>query len=71
MLAPRRPQRGNSSTAIAGTVASAVRILARAILLGRDHLGRILPMSLKGWEISRGYLISERGPGRHCDASHL
>ena len=41
------PERGNSATAMVGTIASAVRVLARAILLGHNHISTILQISEK------------------------
>jgi hypothetical protein len=37
-------------------VASAIRILARAILLGHEHLSQICDTSQKAWETERGCL---------------
>jgi hypothetical protein len=56
-------QRGNTATAIAGSVASAITLLARAILLGGDHLPGIHGTSPKAWETARGHLASGRGIG--------
>src|SRR5215471_9073391 len=56
-------QRGNSSTAVAGSIASAIRLLVRAILLGPDHLAQIQARSQKAWETARGNLTSGDGLG--------
>jgi hypothetical protein len=55
---PRRKARGNSTTAVAGSIASAVRVLARAILLGGDHIATIVAMSRKALDSARGNLAS-------------
>ena len=56
-------QRGNSTTAAVGTVAAGLRVIARAILLGPDHISRIVEISQKSWECARGNLTSEKGIG--------
>ena len=56
-------QRGNSTTAVAGSIASAIRLLTKAILLGHEHLARILATSPKGWETAGGNLTEGRGLG--------
>jgi ParB/RepB/Spo0J family partition protein len=56
-------QRGNSSTAVAGTVASAVRFLAKAIMVGSATSEKIF-RSAKELETARGIFESERGMGR-------
>jgi hypothetical protein len=54
-------QRGNTGAAQAGTVASAVRIIAKAELTG--GIGRILPISEHSEECLVGRLTSEDGIG--------
>jgi hypothetical protein len=54
-------QRGNTGAAQAGTVASAIRLLAKAELTG--NLGKILPTSPRGEEIMVGNLTHEDGIG--------
>jgi hypothetical protein len=71
-------QRGNSTTATVGTVAAGLRVIARAILLGPDHLSRILDTSQhatqyarKSWETARGNLTSENGIGARLISEFL
>jgi hypothetical protein len=47
-------QRGNSATAITGSVAAALRLLAKVILIGDEDISRILEMSQKALETARG-----------------
>src|SRR5262245_10410060 len=54
-------QRGNSGTAMAGSVASALRLVAKALFLG--DIGRILPMSERGEQTIVGKLTAEDGEG--------
>jgi hypothetical protein len=56
-------QRGNSATAIAGAIASGIRLLAKGILMGDEHLARILATSQKSLETARGQLASGKGIG--------
>jgi ParB-like nuclease domain len=55
-------QRGNTGTAQAGSVASAIRFIAKTVLGGVD-VARILATSDKGVEIIRGQLAGEKGIG--------
>lgn len=54
-------QRGNSSTAIAGSVASAIRFLVKAVMTG--NLSGIPERSRRGLETTRGQLETDRGLG--------
>jgi hypothetical protein len=55
-------QRGNTSAAASGSVAAAVRFLAKAIMMGAD-MSRFLDMSPKAVESLRGNLASDKGLG--------
>ena len=56
-------QRGNSGTALAGSVASAIRFLGKAIMTGAD-LGKIFPRwSQKAQEVVRGQFVTDTGVG--------
>ena len=55
-------QRGNLGTALAGSVAAAVRFLARGLLTG--DIAGFPAMSDKAIESSQGILASDRGLGR-------
>lgn len=55
-------QRGNSSTAVAGTVASAVRFLAKVLMVDGD-VARNLARSQKALETIKGQLASDKGLG--------
>jgi hypothetical protein len=59
-------QRGNSSTAVAGTVASAVRFLKKAILTGTS--GEITGRSM---ETACGQIASDKGIGRELIVEFL
>ena len=50
-------------TALAGSVATAIAVIARAILLGGGHLAKIVATSQKALEVIRGNLINGRGIG--------
>jgi hypothetical protein len=52
-------QRGNSGTALAGSIASAARFLAKAVLTG--HVSTFLQTSPKALEVLRGQIATERG----------
>jgi ParB/RepB/Spo0J family partition protein len=54
-------QRGNTGTGHAGSVACALRVLAKAVMTG--SLGRILPRSQKAEETIRGNLTAASGEG--------
>jgi ParB-like chromosome segregation protein Spo0J len=62
-------QRGNGGTAITGTIASAVRFIAKAIMLG--HVWRNHQTSVKGEQILRGQLEGEKGIGREVITEFL
>jgi hypothetical protein len=53
-------QRGNSATAIAGSIASAIRLLAKAILVGDERIARNLAIQIPE---ARGNLASGKGIG--------
>jgi hypothetical protein len=53
----------NSATAIAGSIAGAIKLLVRAILVGNEHIARILAISNKALECARGNLVSGKGLG--------
>lgn len=56
-------QRGNSVTALAGSVASSVRFLAKAVLTG--NLGTILPrLPERAIQVATGQIASEAGLGK-------
>jgi ParB-like chromosome segregation protein Spo0J len=55
-------QRGNSATAVAGSIASAIRLLVRAILVGDERISRILEIHLPE---ARGNLASAKGLGQN------
>jgi hypothetical protein len=57
-------QRGNSGTAIAGSVASAIQFLAKDILTGGKHVRQNYQTSCKGLQTLQGQLASEKGIGR-------
>jgi hypothetical protein len=61
-------QRG--TTAVAGTVASSLRFLAKA-LLGRRMSQHLLRYPPKGLEILRGQIASEKGLGQYAIARFL
>jgi ParB-like chromosome segregation protein Spo0J len=56
-------QRGNTVTALAGSVATAIAMLARGILLGDKHISQICDISPKALECARGNLASGKGIG--------
>jgi ParB-like chromosome segregation protein Spo0J len=56
-------QRGNTVTALAGSVATAITLLARATL--RDDLSTIIDTSKKALDVARGNLINGRGIGEN------
>jgi hypothetical protein len=56
-------QRGNSGTALAGSIASAIRLIARGVLLGDQDIARILAISEKALDCARGNLTSSKGIG--------
>lgn len=55
-------QRGNSGTALAGSIASAIKFLAKALLTGRD-ISLISDMSPRAIESAQGNLASDKGLG--------
>jgi hypothetical protein len=56
-------QRGNSATAVAGSIASAIRFIARAIMT-EENVARFLATS-KALETARGQLLSDKGIGHN------
>jgi hypothetical protein len=55
-------QRGTDSTAVVGTVAGAMRIIAKALLVG-DLSGFHERLSKRGFEVAAGQLVTARGIG--------
>jgi hypothetical protein len=49
-------QRGNSSTAVTGSIAAASNQIAKALIGDEEHFGTIIPMSSKAIETARGNL---------------
>jgi ParB-like chromosome segregation protein Spo0J len=64
-------QRGNTVTALAGSVATAISQLAKALLLDDRHMSQICDMSQKAWESARGNFTSSKGIGEVLIASFL
>jgi ParB-like chromosome segregation protein Spo0J len=56
-------QRGNTSTAITGSVASAARYLIKGILKGDEHMSQFCDMSQKALDSLRGNIASDKGLG--------
>jgi hypothetical protein len=54
-------QRGNTSTALAGTIASTIRYLAKAVFTG--NLSQICETSARGVDTLRGQITSNKGMG--------
>jgi ParB-like nuclease domain len=56
-------QRGNSSTALVGSIASTIKYLARVLCTDLEDIARILAISQKSVECARGNLLSGKGIG--------
>lgn len=64
-------QRGNTSTAIAGTVASAITQIAKLLIANAAHLCGFQQTSAKSIEVARGNLMNGQGVGRDLIEAYL
>ena len=64
-------QRGNSGTAVAGAVATAIMQIARSLISNEEYLAGIPATSAKAIEVARGNLMNGRGVGHELVEAFL